>query len=244
MTWHGDNKRHSDVQKKGANKGTLRQPMKKQAPNKISKNAHTNITKKFKKDFSKYLTRLGKENPFDTTITEFRRWLKEDQMPFDHKPPFEQVAEKIDYENDIGNESKIFKDIEAWLDLWLGENTTEEDEFIYYHGTSESNYQSILRDGEIKVGTPSTIHHPNFIHDVGTISLAKYKSTAHFFSALIGKGKDTQVVLHIDTRKLDPTAMNFRNLMNTPNGELLYGKNIPVSAITKTETVFIPSKKN
>ena len=236
--WHGDNKRHSDVQKKGANKDALRQPMKKQASGKISKTAHTNLTEKLKKEFSRYLTRLGKENSFDTTIPEFKRWLNEDLMPFEQKPVFEQVAEKIDYEIDLGNESSVFKDIEAWLDLWLEENTTDEDEFIFYHGTTESKYQSILRDGELKISTPETIHHKDFMHDVGTISLAKYKSMAHFFSGLTGRGKEAQVVLHIDTRKLDPTAMKFRNLINTPDGELLYGKNIPVSAIMKAETVY------
>ena len=40
MTWHGEEKRHRDVQVKGALDSTLRQPMQKPAPLKISKTAH------------------------------------------------------------------------------------------------------------------------------------------------------------------------------------------------------------
>lgn len=209
-------------------KNILRQPMK-----------QVTQTDKFKKDFRRELTRLKRENRYDTTIEEFQRWLKEDLMPFDQKPLFEQVMEKIDYEEDIGNKDETLKDIFAFVDIWIENNIGEqEDTNIWYHGTTEDNYKRIKASGELKVSTPETRQHSGFEHDIGTISLAKYHSMAHFFSAISGAGKKNQVILHIDTRQLDPAFTSKRKLINTPDGEMLYRKNIPVSAIVKAETVY------
>lgn len=202
----------------------------------------SNKTNKFKDAFRKELTRLKKNNRNDTTIDEFRRWLKEDLMPFNEKSIFEQVTEKIDYEIDIGNDSKIFKDIEAFLDIWIENNEEPQDKHIWYHGTTEEKYKKIKEAGEIKVSTRESFQHPGFEHDIGTISLAKLHGIAHFFSALSGKNKQTQMVLHIDTRNFDPAAMTTRKLINTPDGEMLYRKNIPVSAIVKAEMVYEVNK--
>lgn len=209
----------------------------------IKKEIQSTQTDKFKKDFRRELTRLAKTNRFDTTIIEFRRWAREDLMPFDQKPLFEQVMGKMDYEEDIGNSSVMLKDIFAFIDIWVEKNISEqEDTSIWYHGTTEGNYKRIRASGEIKVSTPETSQHPGFEHDVGTISLAKYRSMAHFFSAISGMGQKDQVILHIDTRLLDPAFITTRKLINTQDGEMLYKKNIPVSAIVKAEKVYSVGK--
>ncbi len=193
---------------------------------------------KFRRDLSRFLSGLAKNNPNDTTISEFRRWLKEDTIPFDEKSPDEQINEKLNYEISIGNDSEVFNDIFSFLDVWASENVEERDDYIWYHGTTEKKYEEIMKAREIKVSTAKTLQHKEFIHDVGTISLAKYKSMAHFFSAISGKGKQNQIILHIDTRKLDPSAMKKRTLITTPEGEIIYWKNIPSNAIIKAETVY------
>lgn len=209
----------------------------------IKKEIQSSQTDKFKKDFRRELTRLAKTNRFDTTIIEFRRWVREDLMSFNQKPLFEQVMDKIDYEEDIGNKSETLKDIFAFIDIWVEKNIGEqEDTSIWYHGTTEGNYKRIKASGEIKVSTPETSQHPGFEHDIGTISLAKRKGMAHFFSGLSGKGKENHIVLSIDTRLLDPSFITKRKLINTPDGEMLYRKNIPVSAIMKAETVYSTNK--
>lgn len=220
------------------------------AGNDISKRMHVQIltalkqirgsdkTNEFKTALRKELTRLKKNNEFDTTIKEFRRWLKEELMPFDKKSAFEQVTEKIDYEIELGTDSPVFKDIEAFVDIWLGENEDAPDDYIWYHGTTEEKYEKIKEAGEIKISTKETFQHSGFERDIGTISLAKIHGMAHFFSGLSGKGNRTQIILHIDARQLDPAAMTTRKLINTPDGEMLYRKNIPVSAIVKAETVY------
>ncbi|MDP2788858.1 MAG: hypothetical protein Q8O46_02285 [bacterium] len=196
-------------------------------------------TDKFKKDFTQYLTQLKKNNRNDTTISEFQRWLQEDLIPFKEKSPHEQIDEKIYYEIDIGNNSIILDNINTFFNIWIQKNVGEtRDNQIYYHGTTEDKYRKIITDGMIKTSTTATVQHSGFEHDIGTISLAKMKGAAHFFSAISGKGKQNQIVLHIDIRKLDPAAITKRKLINTPDGELLYRKNIPVSAILKAETVY------
>ncbi len=196
-------------------------------------------TEMFRKDFRKELIRLKKIYWDDTTILEFQRWLRYDLMPFSKKPIFEQVTEKIDYEIEIGNGHQSFKDIEAWLDFWIDKNEEQPDTYIWYHGTTEEKYKKIVSDGEIRISTAKTIQYSGFEHDIGTISLSKFKSMAHFFSAIAGRGKKNQVILHIDIRQLDSAAISKRKLINTPDGEILYRKNIPASAIVKVETVHI-----
>jgi len=195
-------------------------------------------TNEFRDVFRKELTRLRKDNKYDTTIIEFQRWLKEDLISFDQKSLYEQVTEKIDYEIDIGNDSKLFKDIEAFIDIWLGENEDPQDDYIWYHGTTGEKYNEIKKAGEIKVSTKDTFQHSGFERDIGTVSLAKMHGMAQFFSALSGKGSQNQIVLHIDTRHFDPVSISKRKLINTPDGEMLYRKSIPVSAIIKAETVY------
>lgn len=225
MTWQGDNRRHSDVQK-NKDKDTLRTPM-----------ATQDKTSQFKKEVSAFLTKLSKGNKNDTTIPEFRRWLKEELMPFDQKEPFEQIYEKIGYEKEIGNDDQVFHSIKKFLTEWVEKNFVKPDTHIWYHGTTEDRYKKIMADGEIKVSTPDTFQHEGFANDIGTISLAKHKGQAHFFSAISAKGKGNQVILHIDTRKLRPLAMKKRKLISTPDGEMLYSRNIPASAIVRAELV-------
>ncbi len=202
-------------------------------------------TTKFKKDLSRFLSGLAKINPDDTTIPEFRRWSKEDLMSFEEKSPDEQINEKLNYEISIGNDSKVFSDIDTFLDIWVEENVEKKrDDHIWYHGTTEEKYRKIMAEGEIKVSTVETIQHKGFAHDIGTISLAKYKSMAHFFSAISGMGKQSQIILHIDTSILDTTAMKKRTLITSPEAELIYRKNIPVSAIIKVEMVYVTDEKN
>lgn len=117
-------------------------------------------------------------------------------------------------------------------------------DYIWYHGTTEDTLKKIMESKEIKVSTDSTLQHREFIGDIGTISLAKHRGDTTFFSGISGLGKKTQVVLYIDTRMLDKTAMRKRQLFNTPDGEMLYSKNIPVAAIIKVETVHTPASKN
>ena len=236
--WHelADHTGKAPLHKIAANRNkldcVLRKPMK-----------QSDKTEMFRKDFSKELIRLKKTHRDDTTIPEFQRWLREDFMPFFQKPVFEQVTEKIDYEIDIGNDSQLFKDIEAWLDFWIEDNEESQDMYIWYHGTTEEKYNKIVSDGEIQVSTVKTIQHSGFESDIGTISLAKMKGVAHFFSALSGKGKQNQIILHIDIRQLDLAAISKRKLINTPGGEILYRRNIPVSAIMIAETVYSIQKR-
>ena len=237
--WHelADHTGKAPLHKIAANRNkldcVLRKPMK-----------QSDQTEIFKKNLSRYLTRLKRNNKNDTTIPEFQRWLKEDLLPFDQKPLFEQVMNKIDYEEDIGNTSRIINDIFAFVDIWIEENIGEpEDTYIWYHGTTEEKYKQIIASGEIRISIPETIQHQGFEHDIGTISMAKRKGMAHFFSGLSGKGKQNQIILHIDIRYLDPAAISKRKLINTPDGEILYRRNIPVSAIMKAETVYSIQKR-
>lgn len=59
---------------------------------------------KFQTDFLNFINRIGDERPDDTTVAEFNRWVVEDIYPFDNKPLFDQIDEKIAYEIEIGNE--------------------------------------------------------------------------------------------------------------------------------------------
>lgn len=201
-------------------------------------------TTKFKRDVSRFLAYLTKNNPYDTTATEFRRWLKEDLMPFDQKAADEQINEKIDYETDIGNNSDVFYRIKDFMEKWVDKNVGAlKESNIWYHGTTESKYRQIVADGEIKVSTAETTQHKDFIQDIGTVSLAKYKGMAHFFSAISGRINENKVVLHIDISKFDPSAIEKRKLMFTQDGQILYHKNIPITAIIKAETVYTAKKE-
>ena len=200
------------------------------------------ITEKFKQDLSRFLSKISRQNQNDTSVPEFKRWVAEDLIPFDQKEPEEQIDEKIYYEKDIGNDSVVFHSIEKFLKSWLKANTAKPDENIWYHGTTEEKYRKIMADGEIKVSTSESAQHKDFTHDIGTISLAKHKGMAHMFSALSGLGKQNQIILHIDTRKLDPSAIEKRALF-AQEAEIIYHKNIPASAIVRAETVYVAKKQ-
>lgn len=200
-------------------------------------------TNKFGRDFMIFLNKLKKKNQNNTTIPEFQLWLRESLMPFEQKSPREQIDEKIYYEKSIGNDTEVFHSITNFLNNWLSENIEEpKDNHIWYHGTTEDRYRKILADGEIKVSTAETSQHKDFAHDIGTISLARHKGMAHFFSGLSGMGRQNQIILHIDTCMLDSSAISRRDLF-AHKAEILYHKNIPASAIIKAETVYVARKQ-
>ena len=234
--WHGDTPGHRRAALKGQAQNAMNTPMK----SKATETKPQGNTQKFKENLSRLLSNLEKKNPDDTTIPEYRRWLKEDLM--EQKALDEQIDEKIYYEKGIGNDSKVFHSITNFLGNWLTENTEQKESNLWYHGTTEEKYRKIIADGELKVSTLETIQHEGFEHDICTISLAKHKGTAHFFSAISGMGKQNQVILHIDISKLDPSAIKKRTLYAT-HAEILYHKNIPASAIVRAETVYV-AKKN
>lgn len=58
---------------------------------------------------------------------------------------------------------------------------------------------------------------------------------------MCGKETQNQTILHIDTHKLDQSAISKRGLF-AHEAEILYHKNIPASAIVRAETVYVAQK--
>jgi len=190
----------------------------------------------FQKDFSRFLTLLKRNYPHHTSVDEFKRWAKENVMPFTTRSAHEQFEEKIQYEISLGADNWVLRMVRTFLNDWAKKNLDKKDpDYIWYHGTTEPKYQKILRDREIRVSTPETVQHHDYLRDAGTISLAKHQGHATFFSAISSMGKQKQVILSIDIRNFNRNAMRFRDLIGIPGGELLYSRNIPASAIIKAK---------
>lgn len=188
---------------------------------------------KFIKDFRIFL-RTVDECPYaDYDVQEFRRWMTEGLVPFSQVSAHEQFNDKMNYEISIGNDNPSFREIADYLNMWLERNEEQPLEHIWYHGTTEEKLEEVLEVGMIERSTAETAQHEGYESDIGTVSLAKNKRDALFFSAVGSKGD--QVLLLIDIRMLDPDKMQYRKLFNTPMGEILYSDDIPLGAVFLVE---------
>ena len=188
---------------------------------------------KFIKDFRIFLRTVKEGHYAEYDVQEFRRWMTESLVPFSKVSANEQFNDKINYELSIGNDNPSFHEIAEYLNMWLERNEKQPMEHIWYHGTTEEKLEEVLQVGMIERSTTETSQHAGFEHDIGTVSLAKNKRDALFFSAVGSKGN--QVLLLIDIRKLNPDKIQYRKLFDTPNGEILYSDDIPLGAVFLVE---------
>ena len=194
----------------------------------------TNKTK-FIKDFRTFLRTVNEEYYAEHDIREFRRWMTESLVPFSKVSAHEQFNDKINYELSIGNDNPSLREIAEYLNKWSEDNEEQIMDYIWYHGTTEEKLEDVLEMGMIERSSAGTAQHEGYEADIGTVSLAKNKRDALFFSA-IGSG-DKQVLLLIDIRKLNPDKIQYRKLFNTPNGEILYSDDIPLGAVFLVESL-------
>ena len=188
---------------------------------------------KFIKDFRVFLRNINVGWESDSDVQEFRRWMVDDLMPFTKVSAHEQFHNKINYEVSIGNENPSFYQIADHLNAWVELNEEKVPEYIWYRGTTEDKLEEIMSKGVIERSTPETSQHEGFEHDIGTVSLAKNRRDALFFSVIGRPGN--RILLSIDIRKLDPGKIEYRELFNTPNGEILYSDDIPSGAVFSVE---------
>ena len=187
----------------------------------------------FIKDFRIFLRTVNGGWDAKSDVQEFRRWMIDDLVLFSKVSAHEQFYEKINYEISIGNDNPSFLKIAEYLEQWLELNEEKVPDHIWYHGTTEEKLDEITACGMIKRSTIKTAQHTGFEQDVGTVSLAKNRRHAIFFSAICNQ--DNQVILLVDIRMLDKEKMKFRSLFNIPNGELLYFDDIPLGAVFLVE---------
>ena len=183
----------------------------------------------FIKSFRVFLRTINEDLDAEINVQEFRRWMIDELVPFTKISAHEQFYEKINYEIEIGNDNPSFHAISEFLEQWLELNENKVPDYIWYHGTTEKKLEKIMACGMIERSTEETAQHTGFEQDVGTVSLAKNKRDAIFFSAVGDRGK--QILLLIDIRMLDKEQMKFRKLFHTPNGEILYSGDIPLGAV-------------
>ena len=196
----------------------------------------TNKTK-FVEDFTRFLSimekglkKKGVYEPQKNTIQEFRRWMKEEITSFDVRNANEQMMNKIEYELSIGNNDKVLFAIDSYFKMWLMNNTPKVNKNIWFHGTTAEKYIAMELDKEIRPSTAASAQHEGHSRDIGTISLARDKGDALFFS-VISKNNIKRMILHIDISSLDPRFMVYRELFGKQNAELMYYKPIPIEAV-------------
>ena len=187
----------------------------------------------FVKDFRVFLRSVDGEWEAESDVHEFRRWMGEDLVPFTKVSAHEQFHTKINYEVSIGNDNPSFYQIADYLNTWVELNEEKVPEYIWYRGTTEDRLEEIMSKGIIERSTPETSQHKGFEHDIGTVSLAKNKRDALFFSVIGRPGN--RILLSIDIRKLDPGKIEYRELFDTPDGEILYSDDIPLDAVFLVE---------
>lgn len=187
----------------------------------------------FIKDFRIFLRTINGGWDAKTDVQEFRRWIKDELVSFNEVAAHEQFYEKINYEISIGNDNPSFYRITDYLEHWLELNEEKVPDYVWYYGTTEEKLKEITACGMIKRSTIETYQHTGFEHDIGTVSLAKNRRHAIFFSAIGNQGN--QVILFVDIRKLDKEKMKFRELFNNPNGEILYSGDIPFGSVFLVE---------
>lgn len=193
----------------------------------------------FQQDFRRFLRSYeGSAIDDRTTISEFRRWLRDDLVSFNKISAHEQFRKKIEYEDNIGNNSPILRKISLELTRWANMHEDRENSYQLYHGTIEKNLPHILKQG-IKVGVWQRANFKGFEADSqGYISLTPNLSDAMFFAgAAAAQKKDFPVIIVIDKRKLDKSHIITRGLFDTKAGEVRYSKDIPTSAILYTRTI-------
>lgn len=188
---------------------------------------------KFIKDFRIFLRTVNGGWDAKTNLQEFRQWMNDDLISFKTISAHEQFREKISYEIEIGNDDPSFHEIANYLNEWLELNEERMPDYIWYRGTTEDKLREITSKGFIERSTPETSQHAGFEHDIGTVSLAKNKRDALFFS-VIGRPGD-RILLLIDIRMLDGDKIKYRKLFNTPKGEILYSGDIPLGAVFLVE---------
>ena len=187
----------------------------------------------FVKDFRVFLRGFDDGWESESDVHEFRRWMVEELIPFTKISAHEQFHNKINYEVSIGNENPSFYQIADYLNTWVELNEEKVPEYIWYRGTTEGKLEEIMSKGVIERSTAETSQHKGFEHDIGTVSLAKNKRDALFFSVIGRPGN--RILLSIDIRKLDPGKIEYRELFDTPDGEILYSDDIPLGAVFLVE---------
>lgn len=187
----------------------------------------------FVKDFRVFLRSVNSGWDSESDVQEFRRWMMDDLVSFKEVSAHEQFHNKINYEVSIGNEIPSFYQIADYLNKWVELNEEKVPDYIWYHGTTEDKLEKVLESGVIERSSVESAQHEGFERDVGTVSLAKNKRDALFFSAVGRPGN--QVLLFIDIRKLDSGKIEYRNLFDTPDGEILYCDDIPLAAVFLVE---------
>ena len=187
----------------------------------------------FVKDFRVFLRGFDDGWESESDVHEFRRWMVEELIPFTKISAHEQFHNKINYEVSIGNENPSFYQIADYLNTWVELNEEKVPEYIWYRGTTEDKLEEMVSKGVIERSTAKTSQHEGFEHDIGTVSLAKNKRDALFFSVIGRPGN--RILLSIDIRKLDPGKIEYRELFDTPDGEILYSDDIPLGAVFLVE---------
>ena len=187
----------------------------------------------FVNDFRVFLRGVDGGWESESDVQEFRRWMVDDLVPFTKISAHEQFHNKINYEVSIGNENPSFYQIADYLNTWVELNEEKVPEYIWYRGTTEDKLEEIMSKGVIERSAAETSQHKGFEHDIGTVSLAKNKRDALFFSVIGRPGN--RILLSIDIRKLDPGKIEYRELFDTPEGEILYHEDIPLGAVFLVE---------